>query len=114
MGLLNGTLWDVTEILDKDDHSVTMTITPEEGGNARVVTAPAEPFLVAKPGDTFTPGMMPFTYGYTLTVHKAQGSQWDNVLLFNEMGMCRTAEAAQQWLYTGITRAAKRITILHG
>ena len=25
-----------------------------------------------------------FTYGYALTVHKAQGSQWDDVVLFDE------------------------------
>ena len=25
-----------------------------------------------------------FDYGYALTVHKAQGSQWDNVMLFDE------------------------------
>ena len=25
-----------------------------------------------------------FTFGYCLTVHKAQGSQWDNVYLFDE------------------------------
>ena len=25
-----------------------------------------------------------FDYGYALTVHKAQGSQWDDVLLFDE------------------------------
>ncbi len=25
-----------------------------------------------------------FDYGYVLTVHKAQGSQWDDVVLFDE------------------------------
>ncbi len=51
-----------------------------------------------------------FDYGYALTVHKAQGSQWDNVVLFDESYAFR--EHAQRWLYTGITRAAETLTIV--
>ena len=51
-----------------------------------------------------------FDYGYVLTVHKAQGSQWDDVYLFDESFAFR--EHARRWLYTGITRAATRITIV--
>jgi len=51
-----------------------------------------------------------FTYGYALTVHKAQGSQWDEVVLFDESFAFR--EHRSRWLYTGITRAAKRLTLV--
>jgi exodeoxyribonuclease-5 len=51
-----------------------------------------------------------FDFGYVLTVHKAQGSQWDNVTLFDESFAFREHRA--RWLYTGITRAATRITIV--
>ena len=51
-----------------------------------------------------------FDYGYALTVHKAQGSQWDDVLLFDESYAFREHRA--RWLYTGLTRAAKRLTIV--
>lgn len=51
-----------------------------------------------------------FDYGYALTCHKAQGSQWDSVYLFDESGVFR--EDAPRWLYTGLTRAAKRITVV--
>lgn len=51
-----------------------------------------------------------FDYGYALTVHKSQGSQWDWVYLFDESATFR--ESADRWLYTGITRAANRITIV--
>ena len=51
-----------------------------------------------------------FTYGYCLTVHKSQGSQWDSVYLFDESFVFR--DEAQRWLYTGITRAAERITVV--
>ncbi len=51
-----------------------------------------------------------FDYGYTLTVHKAQGSQWDDVVLFDESDAFR--EHRSRWLYTGITRAARRLTVV--
>lgn len=50
-----------------------------------------------------------FTYGYALTVHKAQGSQWDDVLLIDESATFRADRARH--LYTGLTRAAQRITV---
>ena len=43
-------------------------------------------------------------YGYALTGHKAQGSQWDDVVLFDESYAFREHRARQ--LYTAITRAA--------
>ena len=51
-----------------------------------------------------------FDFGYALTVHKAQGSQWDDVVLFDESFAFR--EHRNRWLYTGITRAARRLTIV--
>ncbi|WP_108659542.1 ATP-dependent DNA helicase [Acuticoccus kandeliae] len=53
-----------------------------------------------------------FDYGYALTVHKAQGSQWDNVCLFDESFAFRDDRARH--LYTAITRAAERITVVAG
>lgn len=49
-----------------------------------------------------------FDYGYALTVHKSQGSQWDHVVLLDEWRLKDRAK----WLYTGITRAAQSITII--
>ena len=51
-----------------------------------------------------------FDYGYVLTVHKAQGSQWDDVVLFDEV--FAFPDSRERWLYTGITRAAKRLTVV--
>ena len=51
-----------------------------------------------------------FDYGYALTVHKAQGSQWNDVVLFDESYAFR--EHRNRWLYTGITRAAERLTVV--
>ncbi len=51
-----------------------------------------------------------FDFGYVLTVHKAQGSQWDDVVLFDES--FAFPDSRERWLYTGITRAAKRLTVV--
>ena len=51
-----------------------------------------------------------FDFGYVLTVHKSQGSQWDDVVLFDES--FAFPESRERWLYTGITRAAKRLTVV--
>jgi exodeoxyribonuclease-5 len=50
-----------------------------------------------------------FDFGYCLTVHKAQGSQWDSVLLVDESYVFR--KDRYRWLYTGITRARSRLCV---
>lgn len=49
-----------------------------------------------------------FDYGYALTCHKSQGSQWDSVLTLDESGIF---EQPEKWLYTAITRAATKLTV---
>lgn len=52
-----------------------------------------------------------FTYGYAITAHKSQGSEWDNVLVIEE-GFPFDKEEHKKWLYTACTRAAKRLVII--
>lgn len=52
-----------------------------------------------------------FTYGYAITVHKAQGSQWDNVLVIEENFPFSKEEHAR-WLYTAVTRAAQKMVLI--
>ena len=49
-------------------------------------------------------------WGHAITVHKAQGSEWDSVILHDESGVFRSNKDA--WLYTGITRAKEDLTII--
>jgi len=51
-----------------------------------------------------------FTYGYALTCHKAQGSQWDHVVAYDESATF--GAAASRWLYTAVTRASKQLTLI--
>lgn len=50
-------------------------------------------------------------FGYALTVHKAQGSQFDSTVLVNERISRCSADEARRWLYTGITRAQDRLFV---
>ena len=52
-----------------------------------------------------------FPYGYAITCHKSQGSEWDNVLVIEE-GFPFEKEEHKQWLYTAATRAAKKLVII--
>lgn len=50
-----------------------------------------------------------FQFGYAITVHKAQGSEWDRVLLMLHWDHSTTL--TREFLYTAVTRAAKEFTV---
>ena len=51
-----------------------------------------------------------FEYGYCISCHKAQGSEFDNVVVFDESYAFK--EDKNRWLYTAITRAKKKLIII--
>jgi len=53
-------------------------------------------------------------YGYALTVHKAQGDQWKNVLIEAFRPAQSDADNYRRWLYTGISRAAENCWVAAG
>ena len=64
----------------------------------------------AKSNPTNISAPFDFTYAYAITTHKAQGSQWDKVLVVEE-GFPYKEEHAR-WLYTAITRASEKAVII--
>jgi exodeoxyribonuclease-5 len=50
-----------------------------------------------------------FEFGYAISCHKSQGSEFDKVVLFDESYLFGEPE---KWLYTGITRAKKKLVII--
>jgi len=53
--------------------------------------------------------MSHWDYGYAITCHRSQGSEWDSVLLLADT--FGGIEEQKQLLYTGITRASQTLTI---
>lgn len=60
-----------------------------------------------------TAGIIPkeFTYGYAITTWKAQGSEWDKVLIIEE-NFPFDREEHQRFLYTAITRASQKVVLV--
>lgn len=50
-------------------------------------------------------------YGYVITVHKSQGSQFDKVLVLEERFPFEEEEH-KRWLYTAVTRAISKLVII--
>ncbi len=112
--LFNGGLWRVKSRTKSKSAILSMRLSPDEDFGSRVTK-------VSVRADCFSGGIedIPweqrrpydeFDYGYVLTVHKSQGSQWDDVVLFDESFAFQDSRA--RWLYTGITRAAKRLSVV--
>jgi ATP-dependent exoDNAse (exonuclease V) alpha subunit len=113
-GLINGGLWRVEALGGAQKDFVKMTVRSEDEGSPKAVkVAVLKHFFEGTEGE-LAPLIRrqsdEFDYGYALTVHKAQGSQWDDVMLFDESFAFREHRA--RWLYTGLTRAAKRLTLV--
>lgn len=49
-------------------------------------------------------------YGYCITAHKSQGSEWPRVLVMNEAW----GKESVNWLYTAVTRAETEVAIIRG
>lgn len=52
-----------------------------------------------------------FTYGYAITTHRAQGSEWSKVLVIEEKFPFNKEEHAR-WLYTACTRASSKLVLV--
>ncbi len=53
-----------------------------------------------------------FDYGYFISVHKAQGSEWDRVVLLEERSSYWDDDYYRRWLYTAVTRAKEKLFVL--
>ena len=116
-GLLNGSTWTVhAQRSSPRSDTVRLDVVPEDDPALRRRPVDIKVLKAVMSGSEEEIPAFPkretdeFTYGYALTVHKAQGSQWDDVVLFDESFAFREHRA--RWLYTGLTRAAKRITVV--
>ena len=57
------------------------------------------------------PDPMEVAYGYAITGHKSQGSQWDKVLVIEENFPFQHEEHAR-WLYTCVTRSSEKCVLI--
>ena len=67
-------------------------------GNAPLVTNSKSKRLICE-----------FDFGYAITCHKAQGSEFEKVLVYEEF---LKSNAHERWLYTAITRASQKLVLV--
>lgn len=109
LGLMNGSTWDVVQSCPLGPE-VNLLVADDDGYRVSC-RAHMAPFL----GQDVPWGFArlqaeEFDFGYALTVHKSQGSQWSDVWVVDESRAF--GRDAARWLYTAATRAAERLTII--
>ena len=101
-GLLNGGLWMIKESPRPRRQILRMHLKPDEDLSDRIVKVSVRPecFTGTIEGVEWEQRRHfdEFDFGYVLTVHKAQGSQWDDVVLFDES--FAFPDSRDRWLYT--------------
>ena len=112
--LMNGERMKVLEVVEPWSeilNSLKVRV-QVEGGRDLEITVDAGPYITPERdrSKALPPSVVATDFGYAITCHKSQGSQWDNVLVYDESFCFR--EHASRWLYTAITRAAKKVTVI--
>jgi len=114
-GLLNGGLWNVEKAalgtLGKNAEMRLRSLDEDEAAPIDSIV-PVEFFQGTEKDLHWSQrrNYDEFTFGWALTCHKAQGSQFDNVVVFDEGRVFR--EDAAKWTYTAITRAAEKVVVV--
>lgn len=103
-GVFNGAVYTLLRDFDEGDTSIMVDV---DGVFVHIPMVFFEDLLPRAIPDGLD-ATTSFGFGYAMTVHKAMGSEWPNVILVDE---CFKIEVRREWLYTGITRAAERMIV---
>jgi len=136
--LVNGMIGRVENVREHYDHLVSMAFTADGIGHEVQVVADGSVFLTGEYAHMYgdqavklvdgtiiheaNRGLLRklkvveqetisrFEFAYAITCHKAQGSEFDSVVVFDESWLF--GDDRSRWLYTAITRAKKRLLIV--
>lgn len=108
--LLNGMLVEVEEVEPPEADSAFFTIKVRDNPRRlhSHVLAFTDPKKLELKDYRYRAMANEFTFGYAITCHKAQGSQWDSVLVYDDSFQW-DEPLHRKWSYTAITRAAERV-----
>jgi len=111
-GVLNGSMWNVLDRGEIVEDLVSLLIADEFHEGELEVEAHTHHFD-GRPDDLDhfrRLDAQEFDYGYAVTCHKSQGSQWDDVIVIDEAW--GNPVSRRRWRYTAVTRAAGTVTLV--
>ena len=105
-----GTLDAIYQVEDSDEHGVhELNVTLNDG--RRIPAIPSWDGVIRGLGHREGPrDYIPVDYSYAITCHKAQGSEYDSILVYDEA--FGDADTQRRWMYTAITRAREHCTVV--
>jgi exodeoxyribonuclease-5 len=115
LGIMNGELFKCRSAVEASSTRVAMEVESEDDPNESWhVRCHSE--LFKGPNQSKLPawalqakGVQQFDFGYVITCHKSQGSEWPFVIVYDQSKQFADWRA---WLYTALTRAAKRLIVV--
>jgi exodeoxyribonuclease-5 len=114
LGLLNGSSWKIDRCVpDLEKMTAKIEVISTEDERERVECSTWLHHFMAREEELLGHSRRDhdeFSYGWAITAHSAQGSQYDDVLVFDESR--QFGKDAPKHLYTAITRAAKTLTVV--
>ena len=135
--LINGTIGTITNIFEQNFYPprwigvknnkipiLSANFTSESGESFGILNmdktaivdgqsylTPQQNFKLLKNSNTIHLIPYNFTYGYCITGHKSQGSEWKKVLVYEE-NFPYNKEEHKKWLYTCCTRASEKLVLM--
>lgn len=114
LGLLNGSSWTVDRCVpDLEKMTAKIEVRSAEDEHDQVECSTWMHHFMAREKELLGHSRRDhdeFAYGWAITAHSAQGSQYDDVLVFDESR--QFGKDAPKHLYTAITRAAKTLCVV--
>lgn len=110
-GLLNGAQFEVNNAWRRDDDNyIEMELFGIDEGDFKLVKCHPEIFKRQEVDYKYNNEAEHFDFANAITCHKAQGSEWDDVVVIDES--TTFGHNARKWLYTAVTRASKTLVLV--
>ncbi len=126
IGIVNGMFLELSDVRDENENYLSAVVRTEDGdliggtdekpARHRIYKGHFDDHVQTdlerhRRDHWIKKGLIEAVWGYAITCHKSQGSQYPTVVVYDD-GFGRTAADHSRWLYTAITRAEWGLVIL--